>query len=97
VAIVGRQSGKTRVAAMLASYEAITATEEAGAELSALLVAQDHRAALRTLLKYAAAPFDYVPMLASTVVARTADTITLTKWRDDRRLPVQTRCRTRAS
>jgi len=40
VAIVGRQSGKTRVAAMVAVFEAITATEEAGAELSALLVAQ---------------------------------------------------------
>jgi hypothetical protein len=63
---------------MLAVFEAVTATEETGSELSALLVAQDHRAALRTLLRYAAAPFDLVPMLASTVVARTADTITLT-------------------
>jgi phage terminase large subunit-like protein len=78
VAIVGRQSGKTRVAAMVAVFEAITATEEAGAELSALLVAQDHRAAPRTLFKYASAPFDLVPMLKSTVVTRTADTITLT-------------------
>jgi hypothetical protein len=77
VCIVGRQSGKTRIAAMLAVFEAITATEEAGAELSALLVAQDHRAALRTLLKYAAAPFDLVPMLARAVVTRTADTIAL--------------------
>jgi hypothetical protein len=40
VAIVGRQSGKTRVAAMVPVFEAITTTEEAGAELSALLVAQ---------------------------------------------------------
>jgi Terminase large subunit, ATPase domain len=77
VAIVGRQSGKTRVAAMIAVFEAITATEETGAELSALLVAQDHRAALRTLFKYASVPFDLVPTLASTVIARTSDTITL--------------------
>jgi hypothetical protein len=46
-------------------------------ELSALLVAQDQRSALRTLLKYASAPFDLVAMLKSAVVARTADTITL--------------------
>jgi hypothetical protein len=37
---IGRQSGKTRVAAMVPVFEAITTTEEAGAELSALLVAQ---------------------------------------------------------
>ena len=47
VAVTGRQSGKTRIAATLAVYEAITATLEGGTELSALLVAQDHRAALR--------------------------------------------------
>jgi hypothetical protein len=64
VAVVGRQNGKTRIAATLAVYEVITATEEAGTELSALLIAQDHRAALRTLLKYASAPFDLVPMLS---------------------------------
>jgi hypothetical protein len=46
-------------------------------KLSALLVAQDHRAALRTLLKYASAPFDLVPMLASTVVTRRTDMIQL--------------------
>jgi hypothetical protein len=50
---------------------------EVAAELSALLVAQDHRAALRTLFKYASAPFDLAPMLAATVVARTADTLSL--------------------
>jgi hypothetical protein len=65
VVIGGRQSGKTRIAAMLAVFEAI-------------LVAQDHRAALRTLLKYASAPFDLVPMLKNLVVSKTADTITLT-------------------
>jgi hypothetical protein len=85
VAVTGRQSGKTRIAATLAVYEAITATAEGGTELSALLVAQDHRAALRTLLKYAAAPFDLAPMLSREVVTRTADTIALSKaWRSSR-------------
>jgi Terminase large subunit, T4likevirus-type, N-terminal len=79
VAVVGRQSGKTRCAALLATFEAITAEPEGDrTELYALLVAQDHRAALRSLLRYAAAPFALAPMLAQVVVTQTADTITLT-------------------
>jgi hypothetical protein len=77
VAIVGRQSGKTRIAATLAVYEAITAPSD-HADSYALLVSQDHRAALRTLLKYATAPFRTVPMLAASVVTRVADALTLT-------------------
>jgi hypothetical protein len=77
VAIVGRQSGKTRIAATLAVFEAITAPSDQ-AETYALLVSQDHRAALRTLLKYAIAPFDFVPMFTASVVSRVADTLSLT-------------------
>jgi hypothetical protein len=45
VAIVGRQSGKTRLAAAIATFEAISAEREPGSELFAVLVAQDQRAA----------------------------------------------------
>lgn len=76
--IVGRQSGKSRVAALVAGYEAALAEREAdGTELFALMVSQDHRASMRTILRYACAPFEVAPMLAATVTAKTADTLTL--------------------
>jgi hypothetical protein len=79
VAIVGRQSGKSRVASLIADYEAITAKpEEDGTELYALLIAQDHRASLRTLFRYAVAPFDRIPMLSRSLSARLAESFTLT-------------------
>lgn len=78
VMIVGRQSGKTRIAAALAAFEAIMATREPDrTSLYAALIAQDHRAALRTLFSYAAVPFEHVPLLRGTVVARTAETLAL--------------------
>jgi hypothetical protein len=77
VAITGRQSGKTKVAALLADFEAIRAEPEAGADLYALLISQDQRAALRVLLTYARAPFESVPVLQRSVASRTADTIRL--------------------
>ena len=78
VAVVGRQSGKTFIAAITASYEALRAEPEGdGTETVALLVAQDHRAALRTLLGYARAPFVQIPALQRTVVASRADSLTL--------------------
>ncbi len=48
VAIVGRQSGKSQVAAMVAVFEAITATRAEARVTWAVLVAQDQRSALRT-------------------------------------------------
>jgi hypothetical protein len=75
VAIVGRQSGKSRVAAMVAAFEAIRTTEGAGTY--AVLVSQDQRAALRTLFAYAAEPFERSPLMATSVVNRVADSITL--------------------
>src|SRR5262249_24301708 len=62
VAIVGRQSGKSQVAAVLAAFEAALAGRQRG--VYALLVAQDLRAAQRTLFGYACEPFDDVPMLS---------------------------------
>jgi len=53
VCIVGRQSGKTRIASTIAAFEAVLAEREPDrTELFALLVAQDHRAALRALFGY---------------------------------------------
>ena len=85
VAIVGRQSGKSRIAANIATYEALSAHPEPdGTEIYCALVAQDQRAALRTLFSYAAAPFDVVPALSRMVPrevlgrrARRADSLTL--------------------
>jgi hypothetical protein len=71
VAAVGRQSGKTRIAATIATYEAISVGPEAdGTDLYALLVAQDQRAAFRTLLSYAKAPFTRLPTLRQAVLGR---------------------------
>jgi hypothetical protein len=78
VAIVGRQSGKSRIAATVAAFEAVRARgERDGTDLYALLVAQDERASLRTLFAYAAAPFEKVPGLAAAVRSRKAGTLTL--------------------
>jgi hypothetical protein len=77
-AIVGRQSGKSEVAAALAVFEAISAAREPGrGEVYAVLVAQDARAALRTLFRYANTPFEAAPMLERSVISKTADTLAL--------------------
>ncbi len=78
VAIVGRQSGKSQVAAALATFEAIRAPREPGrGEMWATLIAQDQRSALRTLFGYAAQFFEVAPMLERAVVSQTSDTIQL--------------------
>jgi hypothetical protein len=92
VCITGRQSGKTRAAATIAAYEAMTGDAEPdGTEIYALLIAQDQRSALRTLFSYAASPFDLVPSLRAMVPtgwralwrkARKSDSLTLSNgWR----------------
>ncbi len=58
VAIVGRQSGKSQIATMVATFEAIRATNAEGRGTYAVLVCQDARSALRTLFRYASEPFD---------------------------------------
>ena len=78
VAVVGRQSGKSRVASVIAGFEALRAECEGDrTETWALLIAQDQRAALRTLLGYAKAPFAQVPALQRSVAATRADSMTL--------------------
>jgi hypothetical protein len=78
VCVVGRQSGKTRIAATVAAFEAATAAQESdGTELYGLLIAQDQRASVRTVFRYVRAPFDRVPMLAQVLTNSTADTLTL--------------------
>jgi len=78
VCIVGCQSGKSRIAATIADFEALTAPpSEDGTAVYALLVAQDHRGAMRTLFSYASSPFDRLTMLRQTVRGRTSSTLSL--------------------
>lgn len=78
VCVVGRQSGKTRIAATVAAFEAATAAQESdGTELFGLLIAQDQRASVRTLFRYARAPFDRVPMLRQVLANSTAEALAL--------------------
>jgi hypothetical protein len=78
VCIVGRQSGKTRIAGTIAGFESMTATPELdGTDLYCVLIAQDQRSSLRSLFSYAQAPFDRMPVLAGSVVARRAETLHL--------------------
>ena len=72
VAVVGVQSGKSRVAGALAAFEAARARPEGGGELHAILVAQDHRGAIRTLGAYAREPFEASPVLQRLVPERAA-------------------------
>lgn len=68
VCIVGRQSGKSRVAATIAAYEAIrTQAEEDKTLLYALLIAQDIRGAQRTLFDYVKSSMKASEMLRSEV------------------------------
>jgi hypothetical protein len=73
VAIVGVQSGKSRIAAALASFAAVTGPDGT----HALLVGQDHRGALRTLLRYAREPFEKLAPFKAEVIRETADTLEL--------------------
>ncbi len=78
VLVTGRQAGKSQVAGDVVAFEAATAPRDGSAEGTyALLVAQDQRGAQRAVFRYASAPFDRVPMLERTVIARTADTLAL--------------------
>jgi hypothetical protein len=78
VCVVGCQSGKSRIAALIVAYEAaVSARQRDGSELFALAVAQDHRSSMRTLLSYATAPFEAVPALAGEVFGRTAESLSL--------------------
>lgn len=78
VSVVGRQSGKTRIAATIAAFEAVLAEQEPDrTELFALLTAQDRLAALRAMFGYVSAIFENVPVLARSVAEVRSDTIRL--------------------
>lgn len=73
VAVVGVQSGKTRIAGALESFEALTG--ETGTH--AVGVGQDHRGAMRVLQRYAREPFETLDAFKAEVVRETADTLEL--------------------
>jgi hypothetical protein len=73
VAVVGVQSGKSRLAAALAVHAALTG--ERGTY--ALLVGQDHRGAMRALLRYAREPFETLDSFRAEVRRETSDTLEL--------------------
>ena len=76
--IVGRQSGKSRVASLIAGFEAVRAKRERdGTETHTLLVGQDQRSALRVLFNYARAPFETVSALHQSVVTSLSGSLTL--------------------
>lgn len=78
IIITGRQSGKSQTASDIVTFEAATAPRDGSADGTyALLIAQDQRAALRTLFAYVSAPFSRVALLSQDVVSTTADTIVL--------------------
>lgn len=74
VAIVGRQSGKSAIAALVCAFEAAMSRDRGA---FALLVAQDERAVRRTLFAYAAEPFREVPAFRREIARETADTLEL--------------------
>jgi hypothetical protein len=76
--IVGRQSGKSRIATLIASFEAaLSDPPRDRTRLYALLVAQDMRGSLRTLFDYSVSYFEEIPLLKQNVVDRKGDTIAL--------------------
>lgn len=77
ITIVGRQCGKSTISITISNYEAIQPGPVDGTETYALLIAQDQRSALRTLLSYAKAPFEQLPLLKQVVIAQTRDSMTL--------------------
>lgn len=73
VAVVGVQSGKSRIAATFAGHAALIG--ESGTH--ALLLGQDHRGAMRGLFRYARQPFTTIDAFRAEVVRSTADTLEL--------------------
>ncbi|MCX6543783.1 MAG: hypothetical protein NTV05_05145 [Acidobacteria bacterium] len=74
VVITGRQSGKTQTAGTLGAIAAVTRAKPGE---YVILLAQDQRAALRTLFRAACEPFDKIPLFRARVRARRADSLEL--------------------
>ncbi len=74
----GRQSGKTRFASTIVSFEALRTQRERGQPSPyALLVSQDLRGALRASFSYIGEAFEAVPELRGSVVSKKAETLEL--------------------
>lgn len=73
VAVVGVQSGKSTMAAARVGIAALTGQRGT----HAVLIGQDHRGAMRVLLKYSREPFETLPHFQAEVVRETSDTLEL--------------------
>jgi hypothetical protein len=74
--IRGVRSGKSSIAAAVADYESLFPVSPPPlGEADAILVAQDQRGALRTLLSYARSPFERSDVLKGKVVQDVADVL----------------------
>ena len=73
VSIVGVQSGKSRVAGTYAGHAALIG--ESGTH--AVLIGQDHRGAMRVLLRYSREPFETLDPFKAEVVRTAADSLDL--------------------
>ncbi|HJT20810.1 MAG TPA: terminase family protein [Nitrospira sp.] len=71
--IVGVQSGKSTIAGVLMGHAALTGKPGT----FALGICQDHRGAMRVLLRYARAPFETLDLFRAEVARSTADTLEL--------------------
>lgn len=77
VCIVGRQAGKTRIGGLLTAFESALAEPCSDGELYSLLLAQDWRAAIRASFSYIRGFLGASPILRSTIVRETMDTLDL--------------------
>lgn len=77
VCIVGCQSGKSQVAALVGVYEALQAVKAGRRGLHVPLIAQDLRGAQRALLSYVREAVEASAILRAAVVRETADTLEL--------------------
>src|SRR5689334_14903229 len=78
LAITGRQSGKTQIAALVGVFEAAMAVMSGQRGVYVPLIAQDLRGAQRALLGYVREAGLYSPVIANAVEREDATTIELT-------------------
>lgn len=77
--IVGVQSGKSQICALIAAYEAARAVLARKRNLYVPLIAQDFKAATRALFSYVAEAIEASPALAAQVVRQTTSEVELSR------------------
>ena len=77
VVVVGCQSGKSAMAAIVAVYEAARAVTAGERGVYVPLIAQGYRGARRTLFRYVSEAIEHSALLRGSVVRQTSDTIEL--------------------